>query len=135
MDLVAILKQQHRFLQDKLLAINSLYSQPTSTIGKDLHAKMLDLKQSLLAHVKLEDDQLYPALAQKLADNTLSPRVQQSLADLHDLTAAAETFLDKYVALENSSPARVTFIREFRQLLEKLTVRIKLEEETIYPLY
>ena len=135
MDLVATLKQQHKVLTEKLGVINSLYTKPTANVGKDLHEKMRDLKQMLLAHVKLEDDQFYPTLESKLAGKALATQVEQSLVDLHKLTGEAGAFLDRYSNLEDSSLARIEFIRDFKQLLGKVTARIKMEEETIYPLY
>ncbi len=125
--LIAELKRQHVALVEQLDAVKTL------GIGTAAgQAKLLAAKTLLLAHLKNEDDRLYPVLKKAAAaDASLAATLATLGQEMTDLAAAAMRFFQTYAAGGSS----MDFARDFGKLAGALTSRIRREESTLYPAY
>jgi hypothetical protein len=98
----------------------------TSEEGKK---KLILAKKSLLAHLKKEDEQLYPKL-HKEADK--SPDLKRTLElfakDMDKISKDALRFFDKY----SEGGSGIEFAKDFGSLVATLSQRIQKEERIIY---
>ncbi|MEO0078939.1 MAG: hemerythrin domain-containing protein [candidate division WOR-3 bacterium] len=94
----------------------------------------LDRVRSLFrSHVQTEQEQLYPPIEQAArTDARLAGQLQRLTDDLRIVTGLAEDFFSKY---ENAEPQLVEFATDHGALLTILRIRLKREEETIFPLF
>ena len=94
--------------------------------------KLNSVKALLLAHLKLEDVKLYPALRQAAEKNAqLRSTVTIFAKDMELISKAALDFFDKYSKSQNT----VEFARDFGSLFAVLSNRINREESTLYAEY
>lgn len=120
--LVPTLKKQHAALAESLGGFTN--KTPSSA----------DIKRftvALLAHLNLEDTKLYPALADGGAvSRAVASGFQMTMTSL---AKAATAFVQKWSENEPSSD-EAAFHNELRVVVEKLSERIRTEEEKLYPL-
>lgn len=126
-DLIEELKREHQLIASHLADANKL--------GVDTREGTLSLmkaKSALLAHLKKEDERLYPVLrraAQK--DRRLQWMLELYAQDMEEVSSAAVVFFQKY---ENGGKG-IEFIRDFGTLLARLKIRIRNEEGELYREY
>jgi hypothetical protein len=93
---------------------------------------LLAAKEGLLAHLKKEDEKLYPAL-REAAENT--PSLKQTMdmfaKDMEAISKSAIDFFAKYAKGGTSSE----FANDFGRLTGILGMRIRKEEKIIYAEY
>ena len=101
-------------------------------LTKEGQAKLLSAKASFLAHLKKEDEQLYPALRKEAEHNN---HVKNALTlctiDMENVSKIVLEFFDKY----SKGNIDTEFEGEFENLFEALDKRIKNEEEILYEEY
>ncbi len=123
-NLVDELKKEHTIIVDALNQVKKLGF--TSEEGQKT---LFAAKNGLLAHLKKEDDQLYPVL-HKAAEN--NDALQQTLnifaKDMEGISKAALEFFDKY----STGGAGLEFAKDFGKLIAVLANRIGKEEQTLY---
>ena len=125
--LIEELKLDHAQLSDLFRKIVHLGI--TSEEGrKTLH----DAKATLLAHLKKEDDELYPVLWKTAKDNQNLKLKLESLAnDLGNVTRTISAFFEKYADGEHETD----FKTDFQKIYLVLSKRINSEERELFPEY
>lgn len=100
--------------------------------SKEGQQKLLDAKTGLLAHLKKEDEQLYPVL-NKAAEK--DPSLKQTLSffagDMVGISKTAIEFFGKY----SQGGSGIEFAKEIGKLFTILKSRISKEEDIIYKEY
>ncbi len=93
------------------------------------------LKTALLAHLQLEDTELYPGL-QRLGKATGQPSLQTTAdlfaSNMKRITDAVTGFLGRY---EGKNFDVIAFNRDWKSIVEVLGSRIQSEETTLFPMY
>lgn len=84
-------------------------------------------------HVLAENEQLYPTLRQAAVQNDeLGEKLQRMDHDLKIVTDLAEDFCRKY---QDGAPQLIEFATDHGALLTILRIRLRREEEMLFPLY
>ncbi|UGB38245.1 hemerythrin domain-containing protein [Frateuria soli] len=97
--------------------------------GPEGRERLQKARQAMLAHLDLEDGQLYPALEAHPSTTGLARRYA---VEMRQLTPALLAFFDAY---HGSDPDPQAFSRSLGQLLAVLQQRIRREEGQLYPAY
>lgn len=125
--LVERLKKEHALIVDVLNKVKEIGI--SSKEGQD---KLLSVRTVLLAHLKVEDEQLYPALNKEAEKNDMLKRTLDLFArEMETISKEALHFLDKYL----SGGSGLEFARDFGRLYMNLSQRIRKEEDILYPEY
>ncbi|OGX23475.1 MAG: hypothetical protein A3J51_02645 [Omnitrophica WOR_2 bacterium RIFCSPHIGHO2_02_FULL_45_21] len=100
--------------------------------SKDGQDTLLAAKEGLLAHLKKEDERLYPSL-RKAAENTpgLKYTLDMFAKDMAPVSKNAIDFFGKYA----KGGANIEFAKDFGGLVGALGTRIQKEEKILYPEY
>ncbi|MFC1467182.1 hemerythrin domain-containing protein [Verrucomicrobiota bacterium] len=94
--------------------------------------KLLDAKAALLAHLKKEDDELYPVLWEMAKErDDLKHTLDLFADDMSNVTKTISAFFEKHVGGEHGTD----FKEEFIEVYLILTKRINFEESTLFPEY
>jgi len=125
--LVERLKRDHALVTYTLNKVKEL------GIGsKEGQDKLLSVKTALLAHLRAEDEQLYPALNQEAEKNESLRRTLNLFArDMEIVSKEALRFFDKYA----HGGSGLEFAKDFGHLYAVLSQRISKEENVLYPEY
>ncbi len=122
--LVDELKKEHTVIVDALNQVKKLGF--TSEEGQKT---LFAAKSGLLAHLKKEDEQLYPILHNAAESNTdLKQTLNIFAKDMDEISKAALGFFEKY----SSGGAGLEFAKDFGKLFAVLANRITKEEQTLY---
>ena len=128
--LIEELKKEHSEILTTLNEVKEL-----GILSKEGQDKLMSLEVSLLAHLEIEDDQLYPALRKEAEhNNSYKDTLDLFAMDMENVTEIVQEFFRKYsdgfsgVELEKLS-------EDFENLFTALTKRIHNEEETLYEEY
>ena len=124
MRLTDILRDQHAQLAVMLDELHRLGV--AEATGRE---RLQRARQAMLAHLKLEDSQLYPVLR---ADPATSALARRYADEMQQLTPALMAFFDTY---RDGSADPFAFARSLEQLLAVLQQRIEREEEWLYRVY
>lgn len=125
--LVERLKREHGLLVDALNKVKEL-----GVGSKEGQQKLLSAKIGLLAHLKAEDGQLYPALHQGAKNNEALRRTVEAFArDMETVSKDALHFFEKYA----HGGSGLEFAKDFGRLYTVLSQRISKEEKSLYPEY
>jgi len=125
--LVEDLKKEHAAIvsvldQVEKLGISSAQSQKM----------LMDAKQGLLAHLKKEDENLYPALQRAaVKDPSLKRTLDMFAADMEGISKAAMDFFAKYA----KGGSGIEFGKDLGRLFTTLKGRISKEENIVYKEY
>lgn len=127
MGLSNTLHKQHQFLLDELEKINHI------GIGESTaKARLIAIKDVLLAHLRLEDEELYPPLQTAALTHPSIQRTLETFAkEMEVVTTLALDFFAKYEHDDNWQD----FPKDYGHLCGKLKIRIQREERFLYPLY
>lgn len=127
MSLISILKKQHTFLLQELARIQTL-----GITKEEALPSVLGIKDVLLSHLRLEDDELYPTLIEAAKyDVQVQATVEIFARDMLAVSQLALNFFEKYVAGSDWT----NFPQDFDFLYAQLKVRILREENTLYAVY
>jgi hypothetical protein len=101
-------------------------------LSKEGQTKLISIKTHLLAHLKKEDEKLYPALRKVAEDNE---RLRNTLVlfalDMETVSSVVQEFFDKYSGGEIDG----NFSVNFESLSVILSTRIRNEEDALYEEY
>ncbi len=122
--LVEELKKEHLLISSTLTKVRT-----QGIVSKEGQKTLLDAKNSFLAHLKKEDEQLYPVL-RKAAEK--DPNLKRTLdifaKDIEFISQVVLIFFKKY----ESGGSGLEFAKDFGRLSAALSVRIVKEENVIY---
>jgi len=98
--------------------------------SKDGRAKLMNVKGTLLGHLKKEDVRLYPSLHEAAKTNAeLKSLLDRFAKDMEEVSRSALAFFDKYA--QGGDP--IEFGRDYGKLSVTLNNRMRREETTLYP--
>ena len=101
-------------------------------LSKEGQAKLMSAKAHLLAHLKKEDEKLYPVLRKEAERNkNLKKEVDMFAMDPEYVSRVVSEFFDKYSGGEIDE----NFSVNFESLFAALSARIRNEEEALYKEY
>jgi hemerythrin superfamily protein len=101
-------------------------------LSKKGQAKLLSVKERLLAHIKKEDEQLYPVLKKAAKNNKqLKSALDLCAIDMENVSRIVLEFFDKYSRGVSGEELQ----REFENLFVTLGKRIRNEEDILYDEY
>ncbi len=101
-------------------------------LSKEGQAKLLSAKERLLAHIKKEDEQLYPVLKKAAKNNKqLKSALDLCAIDMENVSRIVLEFFDKYSRGASGEELQ----REFENLSVALGKRIRNEEDILYEEY
>ncbi len=125
--LIEELKKEHLKILASLNEANEI-----GILSREVQVKLLSAKAGLLAHLKKEDEQLYPALRKEAENNKeLKNTLDLFAMDMENVTKAAQEFFDKY----SEGVLDKKFVGEFESLFVALGTRIRNEEDVLYEEY
>ena len=123
-NLVEELKSDHAVIAETLNKVKNLGI--TSEEGQNI---LLAAKNGLLAHLRKEDEQLYPVLNNAAESNAaLKQTLDMFAKDMEVISKAALDFFDKY----STGGSGVEFAKDFGRLFATLSQRISKEENILY---
>lgn len=126
-DLIETLRAQHHEILDALTRLQS-----AGLGGAGAPDALQTLKGRLLAHLALEDRELYPELRRRAEqDREIAEMLRLFAADLDEVTGAATRFF----ADCDRGAAPMEIARGFGALIGRLRTRIRREEEILYRAY
>ncbi len=101
-------------------------------LSKEGQAKLMSIKEHLLAHLKKEDEQLYPVFRKEAEGNkNLKKELEMFAMEPEYVSRVVSEFFDKYSGGETDED----FSINFESLYASLTTRIRSEEEALYEEY
>lgn len=125
--LIEELKGEHRAIVDLLDKVREI------GIGSPAgQQKLLTAKEGLLAHLKKEDEKLYPVLEKAgKSDENLKHTMDLFAKDMATISQAAMDFFQKY----SEGGSGLEFAKDYGRLFITLGGRIKKEEDILYREY
>jgi Hemerythrin HHE cation binding domain. len=128
--LIEELKKEH---SEILAALNEV--KELGILSKGGQDKLMSLEVSLLAHLGIEDDQLYPTLKKEAEhNNSIKDTLDLFAMDMEHVSITVLEFFEKYS--DGFSGMDIKELSEdFENLLTALTKRIRNEEESLYEEY
>ncbi len=125
--LIEELKKDHSEIVATLNEVKKL-----GILSKEGQAKLLSVKESLLAHLNKEDQQLYPVLIKK-AENIkhLNTALDLCAIDMENVSRVVQEFFDKY----SRGALGKELQKEFENLFVALDKRVSNEEDILYDEY
>src|SRR5688572_12625716 len=125
--LVDELMKEHSLIVELLTEVSNL-----GITTKEGQNKLNSAKDKLLAHLKKEDEQLYPALNKAgEADPKLKGYINTFAKDMEGISKAAVGFFAKY----EQGGSGDEFVRDFGEIVATLKMRIRKEENFLYKEY
>ncbi len=125
--LIEELKKEHSEIVAALNEVKKL-----GILSKEGQDKLMSVQTSLLAHLEMEDDQLYPVLYKEAEhNNNLKDTLDLFEMDMENVSTIVREFFDKYS--EEFSGKELP--EDFENLLAALSKRISNEEESLYEEY
>jgi len=122
--LITQLKKQHAELVKSFEDIKA-----AGVASAEGQKKLLATKSSLLAHLKIEDAQLYPVLKQAASkDPSIGQMMDRYLAEMDEISKVALAFFDKYA----KGGSGMEFARDYGKLVGTLSTRLRSEENVLY---
>ena len=120
-------KKDHSEIIDTLKEIKEL-----GVLSEEGQAKLISAKESLLEHLRKEDELLYPVLRKEAEHNEKLKELLDVFAkDMENVSRVVMDFFDKYS--EDVINSAVT--DEFEQLFAAFRNRIRHEEDILYEEY
>lgn|SRR4030067_2073730 len=127
--LIDELKKEHSVLVSMLNKVTGF-----GTNSKERFDILFSAKTGLLAHVNKEDAGLYPILRKTAEkDENLKMMLDMFANDMNTVSKAAFGFFDKYS--HGNSGSELDFAVDFGRLWGLLELRIRKEENILYPEY
>jgi hemerythrin-like domain-containing protein len=130
--LIETLTKQHKIVLELAAELEGALE---ATDVARANALLTQLREALLAHLELEDRQLYPEL-ERAASTLESPSMQEVArgfsSNMARISEALIAFLRRY---EGKAWDVARFWSDWRAIADVLKARIRAEEQTLYPLY
>ena len=134
MTLILQLKEEHVRLVHLFESVKSGISDKTEDT-QELIGNLRDLKETLAAHLELEDKLLYPKLANSGKEEAVKLGKKFS-GEMIGITNAALAFFGKYIIIEASKlKNNADFEKELSGIIEVVVKRVEVEENILFPAY
>ncbi|WMC93045.1 hemerythrin domain-containing protein [Kineothrix sp. MB12-C1] len=117
--------EEIQFLQSK--ASSDISEEEAGEIAKHINT----LAGKLNIHLTMEDKYLYPSL---LAKGNTGFAIESYIDEMGGLAKEFTEFKEKYNTKPKLLEAKASFARDANTILNKITARVKKEEDTIYKL-
>ena len=125
--LIEELKKEHSGIIATLNEVKKL-----GILSKEGQDKLISVQTSLIAHLEMEDDQLYPILRKQAENNKdLKNTLDLFEMDMENVSTIVQEFFDKYS--EKFSGEKLQ--EDFEKLFASLSKRISNEEAALYEEY
>ena len=125
--LIEELKKEHSEIVAALNEVKKL-----GILSKEGQKRLMSVQTSLLAHLEMEDDQLYPRLRKQAENNkNLKNTLDLFEMDMENVSTVVREFFDKYS--EEFSGEELS--EDFKTLFAALSKRINNEEAFLYEEY
>ena len=125
--LVEELRNEHTVIAETLNKVKTL-----GISSEEGQSTLLAAKMGLLAHLKKEDEQLYPVLRNAAkSDARLKKTLDTFARDMDAISQTALEFFDKY----STGGSGIEFAKDFGRLFATLSMRISSEEKIVYAKY
>jgi len=125
--LIEELKRDHKTIVNVLDEVGKL-----GISSKEGQQRLMDAKQGLLAHLKKEDDRLYPVLKSAAEKKqSLKQTLDIFAKDMAEISKTAIDFFNKYA----QGGSGLEFARDIGNLFTTLKSRIRKEEDILYKEY
>jgi hypothetical protein len=125
--LIEELKKEHSGIIATLNEVKKL-----GILSKEGQDKLISVQTSLIAHLEMEDDQLYPILRKQAENNKdLKNTLDLFEMDMENVSTIVQEFFDKYS--EEFSGEKLQ--EDFENLFAALSKRISNEEAALYEEY
>lgn len=125
-ELVVELRTQHQTILDRLAQVELDQSSSPTRV-----ARLQAIERMIMDHLKLEDEQIYPALRRAADDDVLLRGVLDAFArDSEELSTRIARFFER---ARVSDPSGLE--RECSELIGTLRVRVRREEELLFSEY
>ncbi len=122
--LVEELKKEHSVISEALNEAKNI-----GITLKEGQKALLSAKNGLVAHLKKEDERLYPALRKEAEkDESLKRTLNTFAKDMESISKAALDFFEKY----SGGGSGIDFASDYGRLMSALNSRIRREESIIY---
>jgi hemerythrin-like domain-containing protein len=126
-ELIEELKKEHVALVDVLDKVWEL-----GIDGSESRNRLLSAKEAFIAHLKKEEQELYPPLRKAAESDRRLHEVIDSLAkDTEEISSSAIAFFDKY----SRGGSGLEFKGDFSSFYARITIRIQQEEDMLYAEY
>jgi hemerythrin-like domain-containing protein len=127
-DVLKRLSTEHTELEQALAGIK-----PRQFRDDEGRSRLFRVHDLLLQHTKEERQELYPVLEKAAsADQRIADHLRRMSDDLSIVTGLAEDFFRKY---QQGEPRLIEFATDHGALLTILKIRLKREEQTLFPLF
>jgi hemerythrin-like domain-containing protein len=127
-DVLKRLSTEHTELEHALAGIR-----PRQFRTDEGRSRLFRVHDLFLQHVRKEREELYPVLEKAAtADQRIADHLRRMSDDLRIVTGLAEDFFRKY---QQGEPMLVEFATDHGALLTILKIRLKREEQTLFPLF
>ncbi|MCP5501710.1 MAG: hemerythrin domain-containing protein [Leptospiraceae bacterium] len=121
------LKREHEIVVTNLAKVKQL-----GIASKEARKILFETKAALLAHLKKEDDRLYPPLINAShTDDDLGRIVESFIKDMQEVSVIVLDFFSKY----QEESTGMEFAKDYGYLIAKLGSRIHREENILYKRY
>jgi hemerythrin-like domain-containing protein len=128
--LIEELKKEH---SEILAALNEV--RELGILSKEGQEKLISLEVGLLAHLELEDDQLYPALRKEAEhSNSIKDTLDLFAIDMENVSKIVQEFFEKYSDGFSGMDLK-ELSEDFENFIAALKKRIGNEEESLYEEY
>lgn len=125
--LITLLEKQHVDLISKLKTVKELGV--TSEAGQKA---LLATKASLVAHLKIEDEELYPVLKKAAEeDASLKRMVDRYITEMEKITENTLQFFEKH----SKGGSGMEFAKDYGRLVGAISTRMRSEENSLYKKY
>lgn len=122
--LIEVFKKDHSEIIDTLKEVREL-----GILSEEGQAKLISVKESLLEHLKKEDDRLYPVLWKEAEHNKKLKELLDVFAkDMENVSKVVLEFFDKY----SEEVVDSTITGAFEELFAAFRNRIRNEEDILY---
>lgn len=101
-------------------------------------SRVTSLKNGLVAHLKKEDDKIYPELLTHAREKNLelvSITINTFSTAMKGIASRAIIFFGKYPGSEDIGRQSAEFSKDFQAVYEDIRSRVEREEKTLYPMY
>ncbi len=125
--LIEELKKEHAEIVAALKEVKKL-----GILSKEGQNKLMSVEASLLAHLEIEDDQMYPVLRKEAEQNkNLKNTLDLFAMDMDNVSKVVQDFFEKY----SEDLSGEDLPEDFENLYTALIKRISNEEESLYGEY